>query len=172
MNLELRLVLLEEKEILRNLFEKYDYEFSQWDLRDVNQLGLYGYEYLDYYWNEERNFPYFILVDGKLAGFVMVSGHPEAANRPMDFSLAEFFVMYKYREQGVGTYAAKKVFELHKGRWQLKRHPKNLASVAFWNKVVSSYTNGKFQLIEGYPGTEYDDGTLGDLYLFDNTTIG
>ena len=44
----------DEKEILRNLLEKYDYEFSQYNLRDVNPLGLYGYNYLDNYWTEEN----------------------------------------------------------------------------------------------------------------------
>lgn len=166
MRVELRIVKEDEKEILRNLLEKYDYEFSQWDLRDVNALGLYGYSYLDCYWTEKNRFPYFILVDGKLAGFVMVCDYPEVEDKPTDFTMAEFFVMYKYRKLGVGTIAAKKAFELHKGRWQLKRHPHNLPSVAFWNKVVSEFTKGNYTLVEGYPGTDYDDGTLGDIFFF------
>ena len=44
MKIELTPVDVSEKEILRNLLEKYDYEFSQYDQRDVNHLGLYGYE--------------------------------------------------------------------------------------------------------------------------------
>lgn len=44
MKIELLEVAKEQKEILRNLLEKYDYEFSQYDMRDVNDLGLYGYE--------------------------------------------------------------------------------------------------------------------------------
>ena len=35
------------KEQKRNLLEKYLYEFSQWEKTDVNEEGLYGYEYLD-----------------------------------------------------------------------------------------------------------------------------
>ena len=54
MKVELQLVKLEEREILSNLLEKYDYEFSQYDNRDVNKLGLYGYQYLDYYWTEKN----------------------------------------------------------------------------------------------------------------------
>ena len=72
-------VSLEQKEILRNLLEKYDYEFSQWDLRDVNENGLFGYEYLDNYWTEENRWAYFIRADGKLAGFVMVNDYPKPA---------------------------------------------------------------------------------------------
>ena len=64
MQVRLRQIGVDEKEILRNLLEKYDYEFSQWDQRDVNALGLYGYGYLDNYWTEEKRYTFFIEVDG------------------------------------------------------------------------------------------------------------
>lgn len=43
MNFELIPIKEYEKEILRNLMEKYDYEFTQYTHEDVNPLGLYGY---------------------------------------------------------------------------------------------------------------------------------
>ena len=49
MDIELKPVKIQQREILANLLEKYLYEFSQYDGRDVNALGLYGYRYLDYY---------------------------------------------------------------------------------------------------------------------------
>ncbi len=165
---ELKQVTIDEKEILGNLLEKYSYEFSQWDKRDVNKLGLYGYQYLDYYWTEKKRWAYFILVDDKLAGFAMVVNLPEVDDRETDFQMAEFFVLHKYRRLGVGRQAFFKVLDMHKGRWQLKRHPANIASVIFWDKVIKEYTNGRFELIKAYPGTEYDDGTLGDVFFFEN----
>ena len=168
MNVSLRQVNLDEREILANLLEKYDYEFSQYDNRDVNKLGLYGYKYLDFYWIEENRWAYFIEVDNQLAGFVMVNDFPEAEDRETDFSIAEFFVMHKYRCSGVGKKAFFSVLEIHKGKWQLKRHPKNMTSVIFWDKAVSEYTNGNFELIEAYKGTEYADGSLGDIFFFES----
>ena len=44
MNVQLVPVTVDEKEILRNLLEKYLYESSQWEAADVNALGLYGYD--------------------------------------------------------------------------------------------------------------------------------
>lgn len=167
MKIELKKVSVEEKEILRNLLEKYDYEFSQWNLRDVNNLGLYGYDYLDCYWTEEKRYAFFIMVDEKLAGFVMVNDYPEA-DEPTDYSLAEFFVMFKYRRMGVGKIVANKVFELFRGKWQLKRHPHNIPSVHFWDKVISEYTQGNYRLVKAYPGSEYEDGTAGDMFFFEN----
>ena len=166
--IELCPVSIEEREILANLLEKYDYEFSQWDGRCVNELGLFGYRYLDYYWNEENRWAYFIRADGRLAGFVLVNDFPEAQDREMDFSVAEFFVMYAYRRAGVGSRAAKAVFDLHRGRWQLKYHPGNTGSAIFWPRVVGEYTGGRYELARAYPGTEYADGTPGDIIFFEN----
>lgn len=168
MKVELRPVHLDEREILSHLMEKYNYEFSQWDLRDVNDLGLYGYQYLDYYWNEERRWAYFILADDKLAGFALVNDLPEVDDRETDYQLAEFFVMYKYRRLGVGRRAVFQLFDEHKGRWQLKRHPKNLAAARFWDRVINDYSDGSFELVIAYPGTAYHDGSLGDVYFFNS----
>lgn len=169
MNIILKQVQLEDREILANLLEKYDYEFSQYDNRDVNKLGLYGYKYLDYYWTEEKRWAYFIEVDGKLAGFAMVIDLPEVEGTETDFQLSEFFVMYKYRRSGVGREAFFKVLDKHKGRWQLRRHPKNITSVYFWDNVINEYTKGRYELIKSHPKLDYADGTLGDVFFFDNS---
>ncbi len=158
-------VKLEEKEILRNLLEKYNYEFSQYDNEEVNSLGLYGYDWLDCYWTEENRFAFFIRVQNQLAGFFMVNDYPESKIRT-DYCMAEFFVLYKYRRGGVGSYAANWAFDHFPGTWQLKRHPKNRASVLFWDRVVREYTKGNYQISEGIPGHGYGDGTPAEFLFF------
>jgi predicted acetyltransferase len=169
MTTELRKVPYEEKEILLNLLEKYNYEFSQYEPDDVNELGLYGYKYFDLYWTEENRHPFFILVDGRLAGFVLVNTNHLADGDLANHSISEFFVMYKYRRMGVGRFAAFTVFDMFPGKWQLKRHPKNIPSVHFWNKTVDDYTHGNYRLIESYEGYIYRDGSRSDMFLFDNS---
>ena len=39
-----------------NLLEKYEYDFSQYNQRDVNDLGLFGYDYLDNYGYKKTSF--------------------------------------------------------------------------------------------------------------------
>jgi predicted acetyltransferase len=95
----------------------------------------------------------------------MINDFPEAEDRKTNFVISEFFVLYKYRRVGIRKKAVFMAFDLHKGTWQLKRHPKNMASVHFWDKVVNEYTNGKFELVKSYPKTEYGDGTLGDVFF-------
>ena len=111
-----------------------------------------------------------VRLQGQLIGLVLVNHYPEVPNTEMDFCLSEFFIMHKYRRNGYGREAARKAFDLHHGRWQLKCHPKNTASVFFWNSVVDAYTNGASTLIENYPDPEvdYDDGTSANVFFFEN----
>lgn len=159
-----------EKATLYNLLEKYLYEFSQWEKTDVDENGLYNYEWIDCYLTEENRYPYLIEVDGKLAGFVLVSDYPEVPGEPTDFCLSEFFIMHKYRRNGYGRKVVFEVLDKHHGKWQLKRHPHNVASVHFWNSVIDEYTKGQYRLVEAYPDSEvdYEDGTPADVFFFEN----
>ena len=156
----------EEKEILRNLLEKYAYEFSQYDNKDVNNIGLYGYDYLDNYWTEENRFPFFIKVDNKLAGFVMVNDYPEIRIET-NYTMSEFFILYKYRRLGIGKYVVKNILNKYKGKWQLKYHPKNKASERFWIKIIDEYTKSNYQIIENNKEAEYEDSTIGHIIIFE-----
>ena len=167
MQIEVSPIELGQREILANLLEKYIYEFTQWNPREINALGLYGYRWLDSYWDPEeqnkRRWAYFIRADGQLAGFALVNDFPEIPDMPCDFSLAEFFVLHNHRRAGVGSAAARAVFDLHRGRWQLKYHTKNTVSVEFWHKVVGAYTNGRFALAHGT-----EDGPVWNVMCFEN----
>ena len=155
-----------QKEILRNLLEKYGYEFSQYDQMELDELGLYGYDYLDYYWIEKNHFPYLIEVDGRLAGFALVNPVP-LYGVETDFTLAEFFVAYSYRELGVGSWCVQQLFDTHQGRWGLMFHPRNKGSQKFWLRVVGRLANNGYQRITENREAEYNDGTIGHLLLFE-----
>lgn len=43
-----------------------------------------------------------------------------------------------------------------------------MTSVYFWNKAINEYTKGKYEMIESFFHTEYDDGTLGDVFYFES----
>jgi predicted acetyltransferase len=166
MNISVILVTKNEKEILRNLLEKYDYEFSQYNDCDVNELGLYGYDYLDSFWTENNRFPYFIKVEDKLAGFIMVADYP-ITGLETNWTMWNFFVLYKYRKMGIGTIGVNKMFDNHKGKWGLMYHPKNIVSKKFWNKVVGEYTKGKYDLIKDKKEVGYEDGTMAEILVFE-----
>jgi predicted acetyltransferase len=100
------------------------------------------YSYLDNYWEEKERFPYLIGKDGKLAGFVLVREVYE--ENKLYWSIAEFFIMKKFRLSGLGKYAAHQIFEKHRGNWEVVQIEKNKPAQAFWRKVINDYTEGQF----------------------------
>ncbi|GGD86052.1 GNAT family N-acetyltransferase [Paenibacillus nasutitermitis] len=156
--MELIKVSFEKKMILRNLMELYQYDMSLFEdnsENDVNEYGLFDYKYLDHYWTEEGRFPFFIMESGKLAGFVLVREIADSESPKV--SVAEFFILRKYRERGMGKEVAHKVFEMFKGNWSVSWLEKNLPAKAFWTKVIMEYSNGNYSesLQAGNPSLEF-----------------
>jgi predicted acetyltransferase len=107
------------------------------------------------------------MVNGETAGFLMANPKPEAYDIPTDFSLSEFFVLPKFRRRGIGRMAAFAAFDMHRGKWQLTRDPRDRRSVAFWDAVVCEYTQGQYEVKKSYPNDwSYDDGVFGDIFFF------
>ncbi len=142
LEVELKPANIEDKPTLENLLELYSYDFSEFTEADVNDFGKFGYKYLDDYWAETERFPFLILIDRKIAGFVFV--RQLAENK---FEMAEFFIMRKFRRLGFGRKIALKIFEMFAGNWQISQINKNLPAQNFWRKVIGEFTNGNFQEI-------------------------
>jgi predicted acetyltransferase len=148
MNIEISRASFAEKSILRNLMQLYLYDFSPIDGADVDKFGLYGYRILDQYWVESGRFPFLMRGDGQLVGFALLrrgtyfDEHPATKNRGM--TVAEFFVMRKYRRQGVGKRTAFHLFDLYPGRWEVAQLSSNSPAQDFWRKVINEYTGGYY----------------------------
>ena len=166
MEICLRAVPLAEKETLRNLLEKYLYEFSEWVDQDVDDRGLYGYRYLDDYWTEDKRWPFLITADGRLAGFALVKAYP-IVGMDADYTMAEFFVMRKYRKRGVGRQAAFQLFERFPGKWQLKYYQDNKASAGFWNRIVGEYTGRAYERLYNRSGEMSAEEARSVVVLFE-----
>lgn len=164
MNIDIKKVAKEEREILARLIELYEYDFSEYENTDVNFLGLYGYTYLDYYWTENRRFPYFIKVDGKLAGFVMICDYCYVSKDADRLFVSEFFIMKKYRKKGVGKFAAKQIFKMHPGKWELTVNPNNTPSLIFWESVIKETVGNDY--IKHIDVENIYDDVLGIAYTF------
>jgi predicted acetyltransferase len=131
------------KEVIKNLMQLYIYDFSEYVNYDVGENGLFSAypDLLDYWKGAGDKFPYVIKKEGKYVGFVLVK---RIKSEKEQFSIAEFFVMKKYREQGIGKAVAGHLFRLYKGWWEVHQRENNQAAQQFWIKVISDYTNGEF----------------------------
>jgi predicted acetyltransferase len=145
---------LDDKTILQNLMELYLHDFSEFDSATVNPHGCFSYQYLDHFWTEENRHPFLVRVDGHLAGFVLVQ-------KTADFTrISEFFIMRKYRRQGVGREVAYRIFDRFPGKWAVEVIAENTPAQPFWRKVVEAYTAGQ---------SREEKTEWGFRHLFDNT---
>ncbi|MDE7262100.1 MAG: hypothetical protein K2N78_08615, partial [Oscillospiraceae bacterium] len=86
----------------KGIIRLYNYDFSVFSDDDINEYGYFGYPHIDDYWNDEGRYPFFIRAVGKLAGLVFVRSCCEHTDLSNPHNIAEFFVMKKYRNKGVG----------------------------------------------------------------------
>jgi predicted acetyltransferase len=167
MNIIIEPIKIEEKEVLKNLGEHYIYELSQYSSIDVNDFGLYdALDDLDLYWTDEDRHPFFIRVDNKLAGFILIFNDRQVKKIETNYSIDDFFVMYKYKRQGIGKYCINNILNKFNGKWQIWYHPRNEVAEKFWIKTIDEYTKGNFKMIKN--DEPYYDGTKGYTLVFDS----
>ena len=138
------------RELIANMMEKYLYELSQYENEAFDEHGLFGYPYLDLYWSEEGRCPFLLRADGMPAGFILVNKHPEC-DLPHDYSIAECFVAYPYRRQGLASQALRAVFRHLPGRYHIRFHPGNEAAARFWRGIAAEYAADGVTEVIGEP---------------------
>ena len=160
-DLEVRPASADDRLALYRMLELYQHDLSDiWD-QDLDIHGEYGYA-LDRYWADPACRPFVFLVGGRYAGFALVDASVSQAEN--ELLMAQFFVLKKYRRQGVGRVAARAVFDRLRGRWEVGQMPLNRPAQAFWRHVIGEYTGGRF--------AEHDlddERWQGMLQCFDNT---
>ena len=164
----------EDKVVFRNLMHLYLYDFSEHDGRDPNPHGLFEYAYLDHYWTPDWRadgwFPFLVKADGQLAGFVLKGGlgHSHLGRKKTEHSIMEFFVMRKWRREGVGRWVACELFDRFPGRWEVAQRRTNVAAQGFWLSVLDGYTGGDFENVDsrppGWDGLAQHFETLGNRH--------
>ena len=144
MNFELTKVEEKDKEIIFNLMQLYTYELSFYADEstefEMQENGLYKMsKYVDLYWKEENRNPYLLTCDGKIAGFVLQRFNEENMQE-----IGEFFVLNEYRKNGAGAFMANKMFDMYKGKWEIRTLLKNERAQSFWRKVVKNASNDNY----------------------------
>ena len=150
MDIHVEPILYEQKSVFIQMLELYLYDFSEFS------------KHIDDYWNEEGRYPFFIRVNGKLAGLVLVRSCCEHNHLPNPHNIAEFFVMKKYRQKGVGRMAATMIFDMFHGGWEVSQWINNVPAQNFWGKVIADYTDGKYHTF-----TAMEANSIG--FTFDNS---
>lgn len=139
----------EHEDLLRQLFELYCYDFSEFTGEDVNEAGRYAPDEHVLSWSQAEAPRFLLRVDGRWAGFAWLSLNtsvitPGAARVWM----SEFFVMRKYRRRGVGERMATQLFDQFPGPWEVGEIAANTPAQAFWRTIIARYTGGNFHEVQ------------------------
>jgi predicted acetyltransferase len=134
-----------ERALLENLAQFYYYDFSEVLDMHVADNGHFGRVDLTPYWVEEWKHPFLLRVENKLAGFALISERSKITEERGVFDMTEFFVLRRFRRQGVGRAAAFAAFDRFKGPWQVRQREENSNATAFWRRTINEYTRGDYQ---------------------------
>jgi predicted acetyltransferase len=129
---------------LRNLFQFYEYDFSEIEPSSVGNDGRF--HQLDAVTFDHA---YLFRVNNDFAGFALVNRQASCLNPGETvWWIKEFFVMRQYRHRGTGRQAAHLVIGRHPGTWEVTQTPKNRAATAFWQKALAVYSYNDMEIID------------------------
>jgi predicted acetyltransferase len=135
----------DQKPVLQWLLELHVSEFTQMKGGPVVQKQVFfDQEYLDLFWRRPDWIPLLIHYHNKVAGFALVFTNGFLREQPGVHVLSDFFILKKYRKQGIGRTAALMIFERFPGKWEVLESDFNKGGQAFWRSVVSDYTGGRY----------------------------
>jgi len=106
-------------------------------LHELTSDGPLEYPHLARYWDDPDRIPYLIRDDGREVGFVLVRHHAQTSSH----ELAEFYLAPAWRRRGLGSAAARAVFDRHPGWWHLQILAENAAAQAFWRTLMPPVVN-------------------------------
>ncbi|MBL6964937.1 MAG: GNAT family N-acetyltransferase [Anaerolineales bacterium] len=144
MDFTLQPATLNDKSLLRNLLELCQHDYSEYNQSDINPHGLFTYAYLDHYWTEAGRYAFLVRVAENIAGFVLVRALGDE-EKSLTYSMAEFFILRKYRRRGLGRRVAQEIFKGFPGHWRVSQEIDNCPAQAFWRNVIADYTGGNYK---------------------------
>jgi predicted acetyltransferase len=152
----------EQEPVIANLFELYSHDFSEFFELTLGPDGRFGSQHLHLYWEEPGRHPFIIRAGGRLAGFAFVRRGSEVSGDAGVWDVAEFFVARGFRRLGVGTRAARGIWAMFPGRWEVRVMNRNRKALKFWRRAV-----GEFLGREVEPTVHAKEGQAWHVYSFE-----
>jgi predicted acetyltransferase len=129
-----------QAQIIQNLVQLYTHDFSEFlagtSRGDLHPDGRFDAYPLDQYWSRPEWSPLLIWSKRMLAGFALINDQTHTGGQPANRNVGEFFVLRKYRGQGIGRVAIERVFSRHPGSWEVAVARRNVGAYEFWRKTL------------------------------------
>ncbi|MDN7144166.1 GNAT family N-acetyltransferase [Pseudomonas sp. JQ170] len=125
-------------DLIRNLYQFYAYESSDWEQEDVETDGRFYVhdEHLLRYWQEPDWSANLILVEGCIAGFMLIERSELPALNALE--LADLFILKRYRRKGIASALASQVLMSGESDWLIRFYDQDETAQAFWRKVFDN----------------------------------
>ena len=136
MQIELLPTSAEQLPLIRNLYQFYSYDSSDWEQEDVEVDGRFYIheEHLQRYWQEPGWSASLILADGFIAGFLLVERSELPAIDAPEF--ADLFILKRYRRLGIGRALVQQAMG-DGSTWLLRFYRQDEVALAFWQQLIS-----------------------------------
>jgi predicted acetyltransferase len=132
--------------VLRNLFEHYIHDMSEWFGIDTQADGSYSYD-TSLVWEQGWD-AYLAKLDDSLAGFALIGSAAEWLGGP-GYDMHEFFVLRKFRRSGVGRLMAARLWTENPGEWLVRVLAANTPAVAFWRSAIPGSHKEEGRIVHG-----------------------
>ena len=143
----------ESNALLRNLFEHYIHDMSEWFEIDTKADGSYSYDTSSVWANGYH--AYLAKVGDSIAGFALVGSAQEWLGDIGACEVHEFFVMRRFRRSGCGRNMARLVWNQYPGEWLVRVLEANAPAVLFWRTAIASHSRGshkeEIRIVNGRP---------------------
>lgn len=134
----------ESELLLRNLFEHYLYDMSEFFEVDTEPDGSYSWDTSKYWARADH--VYLAKAGASIAGFAIVGSAEEWLGDIGAHDVHEFFVLRKFRRSGAGRELAEHIWKQHHpGDWLVRVFEGNRPALPFWRAAIAAYTNGAYQ---------------------------
>lgn len=159
----------DQRDLVWRLLQLYLYDHSAFASATdrhgvIGADGRFAYpRFADYWTGDPRRAVVLFQVAGDPAGFALMNDWAPSGD-PVDWAMAEFFVLAKYRRAGIGSRAARRLFADLPGLWELGVTDYNKPALAFWRRALATARVG---------GLEESSGAgrcwLGPIFRFRST---
>jgi predicted acetyltransferase len=160
-NLEISKIGPESDLLLRNLFEHYCYDMSEFFEVDTGADGSYSWDTASI-WGK-GNDAYLVKVGGSIAGFALIGSADEWLGTTDTHDIHEFFIMRRFRRCGFGRRMAAFLWNEYPGEWLVRVFEGNAPAIPFWRAAVSGYSSGLYReerrVVNGHAWTFFRFGS-------------
>lgn len=139
MNISLSKIRKKDQQAFKNIYQFYLYDLSSYTYDDTNDLLVFLDESTDLYLEEDQLLPFFINLDDRPIGFILVESGEFTPSFKIDYSISEFFILNKYRNKNYAIYALEKLFQDYPGNYILGQLSNNITAIKFWEKVFKHF---------------------------------